>query len=113
MRIPLLPELRATLAAAPMIGTETILVTALGHPFSQKGFGNFVKDSCVAAGLPHCSAHGLRKGAAVRLADAGCTAHQIAAITGHQTLKEVERYTCEANQLRLAKAAYAILGENG
>ena len=34
-----------------------------------------------------------RKAAARRLAEAGCTVHEIAAITGHTTLKEVERYT--------------------
>jgi integrase len=37
--------------------------------------------------------HGLRKAAARPLAEAGCTTHEIAAITGHKTLSEVERYT--------------------
>jgi len=113
LRIPLLPELRAALAAAPVIGSATILVTAFGRPFTEKGFGNFVKKACEEAGLAHCSAHGLRKAAARRLAEAGCTAHQIAAITGHKTLREVERYTKEANQARLAVAAFATLKENG
>jgi len=54
------------------------------------GFGNWFRECCTAAGLPHCSAHGP---AARRLAEAGCTAHQIAAVTGHKTLKDVERYT--------------------
>ena len=112
LRIPLLPELRTALAAAPVTGTETILVTAQGNPFSEKGFGNFVKEACIAAGLPHCSAHGLRKAAARRLAESGCTTHQIAAITGHATLKEVERYTREANQAHLAEAAFAALKKN-
>ena len=40
---------------------------------------------------------------ATRLADAGCTAHEIAAISGHKTLKEVERYTKGADQARLAR----------
>jgi ribosomal protein L14E/L6E/L27E len=34
-----------------------------------------------------------------------CTAHEIAAITGHASLKEVERYTKGVDQIRLAKAA--------
>jgi integrase/recombinase XerD len=46
---------------------------------------------CGLAGLPHCSAHGLRKACARRLAEAECAPHQIKAITGHVTLTEVER----------------------
>ena len=37
------------------------------------------------AGLPQCSAHGLRKLAATRLANAGCSSEQIKAITGHRS----------------------------
>jgi integrase len=54
-----------------------------------------------------CTFHGLRKAACRRLAEAGCTVHEIAAISGHATLKEVERYTKAADQLRLARAAMA------
>ena len=36
------------------------------------------------------------------IAEAGCTAKQIQAITGHKTLAEVERYTRKADQVRLA-----------
>jgi len=39
-----------------------------------------------AAGLSHCSAHGLGHAAARRLADAGATPHEIASITGHVAL---------------------------
>jgi integrase len=48
--------------------------------------------------------HGLRKAAASRLAEAGCTEHEIAAITG-QGLAEVQRYTREASQKVNASAA--------
>jgi len=65
--------------------------------------------------LPHCSAHGLRKAAARRLAEAGCSNQQIKAITGHKTDKEVARYTAAADQIRLAEqameAAYGMEGE--
>ena len=55
------------------------------------------------AGLPdRCKPHGLRKTAARRLAEAGCSASEIAAITGHKTLAEVERYTRATDQARLA-----------
>ena len=58
------------------------------------------------AGLPQrCKPHGLRKAAARRLAEAGCSASEIMAITGHKTLAEVERYTRAAEQERLARQA--------
>jgi integrase len=58
------------------------------------------------AGLrPECSFHGLRKAACRRLAEAGCSANEIAAISGHATLKEVERYTRAADQARMARNA--------
>ena len=47
----------------------------------------------------------MRKAAARRLAEAGCSASEIAAITGHKTLAEVERYTRAADQERLARQA--------
>ena len=53
--------------------------------------------------------HGLRKVAAARLAEAGCSVHEIAAITGHTTLAMVEHYTREADQRRRASAAIAKL----
>ena len=55
--------------------------------------------------------HGLRKAAARRLAEAGCTEKEIAAITGHTTLKEVARYTRAADQKRLAAGALDKLTE--
>jgi integrase len=55
--------------------------------------------------------HGLRKAAARRLAEAGCTEKEIAAVTGHTTLKEVARYTRAADQKLLAAGAVAKLTE--
>lgn len=59
----------------------------------------------MTAGIPGCSAHGLRKSAARRLAEAGCTMHEIMAITGHKSLKEVERYTRAVDQRANADVA--------
>ena len=66
-----------------------------------------------AAGLKSRTAHGLRKTAATRLADAGCTTKQMQAITGHATMREVERYTKAADQEKLAREAIARLILNG
>jgi integrase len=98
--LPLHPDLQALLAIAPR-KQATILATELGAAFSAKGFGNFMSAAIRSACLPtRCKAHGLRKAAARRLADAGCTTKQIAAITGHKSLAEIERYTRAADALR-------------
>ena len=83
----------------------TFLTTQFGQPFTAAGFGNWFRERCDGAGLRHCSAHGLRKAAARRLAEAGCTAHEIAAITGHASLREITRYTKAVDQKKLAAAA--------
>ncbi len=91
LSVPLHPDLSAALASWPQRG-ERILVTTFGKPFTSNGFGNFMADKIATAGLPdRCVTHGLRKAAARRLAEAGCTANEIAAITGHRTLVEVSR----------------------
>lgn len=107
--IPQHPSLQKTLAASKL-GHLVLLTTPNGKPYTEKGFGNWIKKAAVTAGLPHCSAHGLRKAAARRLAEAGCSVHEIMAITGHQSLKEVERYTREANRRGLADGAMKRVG---
>jgi integrase len=87
----------------------TFLLTEYGHPFSAAGFGNWFRTQCDLAGLPHCTAHGLRKAAARRMAEAGCTNQQIKSITGHKTDKEVARYTAAADQIRLSDQAIEAL----
>jgi integrase len=66
---------------------------------------------CDEAGLSGLSAHGLRKAACRRLAEAGCTEKQIAAISGHASLNDVARYTKAADQTHLAIAAMRKLSE--
>jgi hypothetical protein len=43
------------------------------------------------------------------LAEAGSTTKQIAAVSGHRSLSEIERYTARADQAGLAQAAIAKL----
>ena len=63
-----------------------------------------------AAGLPpHCTAHGLRKAGLRRAAEHGATTKEIAAMSGHRSLTEIERYTARADQARLAQAGVAKL----
>jgi integrase len=83
----------------------TFLTTRTGRPYHPNAFGNWFRQSCDKAGLPHCSAHGLRKASARRIADEGGSEHHIASVTGHASLSEVRRYTRGANQKKLAIAA--------
>src|SRR5262249_414602 len=97
-------ELARALAAAPKANL-TFLMTDHGASFTAAGFGNWFRDRCNEAGLPRCSIHGLRKAACRRLAEAGCSANEIAAISGHASLREVARYTPAASQRHLADQA--------
>ena len=105
--IPVHPDLAEVLASASR-SHLTFLTTERGAPFTNAGFGNWFRDCCNKAGLPHCSAHGLRKSAATRLANAGCSTDQIRAITGHRSVAEVAHYTRAADQQRLARQAMAM-----
>ena len=107
--IPLHPALAHSIAAAKVSTNMTFLLTEFGKPFTANGFGNKFKDWCRQADLPHCSAHGVRKATSTALAESGATPHEIMAITGHQTLEEVERYTKAASRKKTADAAMAKL----
>lgn len=102
--IPIAPELDEALALVPRTNL-TFILTERGAPFSAPGFGNWFRGCCADAGLPQCSAHGLRKLCATRLAELGCSERQIMAITGHKSVSEVSRYTKAAEQSRLAEQA--------
>jgi len=71
-------------------------------PHLSRTLGAELQKLGLPAGL---NVHGLRKSAARRLAEAGCTAHEIAAITGHKTLSMVAHYTRSVDQEKLATSA--------
>jgi integrase len=104
--LPVLPELQRIIDATPVEGLA-FLTSERGTPFTVESFGNRFAKWCREAGLSGCSAHGLRKAAATRLANLGASGHEIMAVTGHRTLKEVDRYTREAAQQLLAASAMA------
>ena len=118
--IPVHPDLQRSLNTVPA-GQLTFLVTEQGLPFTPAGFGNWFRDRVAEAGLRDglgkgemgLSAHGLRKLILTRLAEAGCSAHQIIAISGHKSISEVMRYTQAADRKRLAAAAIATLRPAG
>ena len=49
--------------------------------------------------------HGLRKCAARKLAEAGCSEEEIKAVTGRTTTRMVEHYVKDASQTKRASAA--------
>ena len=110
--IPLHPRLQELLSDSRR-SQAAIMATNYGAAFSVKGFGQFMSAAIQAAGLQsRCKAHGLRKAAARRLAEAGCSSKQIAAVTGHKSLAEVERLHARCRSGRLAQQAIAKQSAN-
>ena len=101
--LPVLPVLQATLEAGPC-GDMTFIVGANGRPLTKESFGNEFKAACKAAGVPG-SAHGVRKIAATRAANAGATEAELDAIFGWTDRKMAAHYTQSANRRRLAAQA--------
>lgn len=107
--IPIAPELDRAMKAYPAKGLNLIGDPA-GRPIKRPALSRLMRIAIKEAGLPkRCVSHGLRKAAMRRLAESGATEKQIAAVSGHKTLKEVERYTKAADQKRLAKAGMSKL----
>ncbi len=119
LTIPETDDLTLELDAMKTPGIMMLWKTG-GGAFSLEHFGSMMRDAIHAA-LDDVDAkgkvvratdavfHGLRNSASKRLADAGCSPHQIMAVTGHKTIRMVEKYTRQANQKRLASAAIVQL----
>jgi enterobacteria phage integrase len=109
LMIPLHAELRAIVSQTKREHVA-ILFNGRGKAFTAPGFSVWMRKAITAAGLPiECQPHGLRKAAGRRLAEAGCSSRELMAVLGHKTLAEAERYTRDADQVRLATAAVARL----
>lgn len=109
--LPVYPPLAESIAATCHPGDMTLVVTAFGRPFTPAGFGNWFRERCDEAGVPG-SAHGLRKAAATRAAEAGATTTELMAMFGWTTAKEAERYTRAASRQRSALQGAAKLAAN-
>jgi len=90
--IPVHRALAAELATS--LKHMSLLTKADGGSFDNDSLSQWFADVIGKAGLPdRCVLHGLRKTAAVMLAEVGCSTHEIASITGHRALKQIEAYT--------------------
>ena len=104
LSIPCHKALRAELKSVPRVA-ETILIGERGRPLTGKSLGALVRQALREMGVNGYAIHGLRKNAAVALADAGCEVFEIAAITGHLSLEMVQHYAKRRDQRRHARAA--------
>ena len=103
--IPIHPELQRAMKAYSAKGL-TLIGDAAGRPIKRDALSAAMRAAIKDAGLPkRCVSHGLRKANARLLAESDATEKQIAAVSGHKTLKEIERYTKAANQKKMARAA--------
>ncbi len=106
--LPILPELAKELEHVPS-GDMLFLTHGAGRPYKPTTLGNWFKRQCKDAGLPHCSAHGLRKAGATRLAEHGATEMEVMAFLAHKTPKEGATYTKRAERSRLADSGLSRL----
>lgn len=107
--IPVHPRLVTALAAAPR-SDDTICTRPDGARWKADHFKHVFAAYRRRIGLPDdLHFHGLRHSAASRLAEAGCSHAEIAAITGHKSVAMVAHYAAGARQEYLAKAAMARL----
>jgi integrase len=108
LELPVLPPLQRAIDATAT-GDLTFLVNDFNRPFTAAGFGNKMRQWCDEVGLPHCSAHGLRKAGAAIAAQNGATTHQLMSVFGWLSLKQAELYTRAAQQKRMAGEAMKLL----
>lgn len=102
--LPAAPQLVQAIKATRRVGFRTYLVTEFGKPFSAAGFGNKMREWCDQAGLPHCTAHGLRKAGARLAAQLGGSNQGLKAVGGWSGDAEVATYTAAVDQAALAEA---------
>jgi integrase len=81
------------------------IISSHGRAYGSNSLSNAFRKVFRQLGMDGYSVHGLRKNAAVALAEVGCEPHEIMAITGHKTLAMVTHYMKRANQKRLADRA--------
>jgi integrase len=106
---PVLPALAEAIKRTP-IGIRTFLVTGRGKPFSDAGIGNKMREWCDQAGLPECTAHGLKKVAATICANMGASDRMLMALFDWRSEKLANTYTATANRTKLAAEAAKLLG---
>lgn len=109
--IALAPQLLEAIVAMPphLTSPFCFLVNKRGKPFTKESFGNWFREACIAAGVEHGRAHGLRKATLRRMADLQMSNKTMKAVSGQKRDEMIELYTADADQMRLADKAIAEL----
>lgn len=108
-------ELKAELNSWRSAASATLILTnKFGRPWQAANLSKQLGDALakIDGFPPHRNIHGLRKLAATNLAEAGCTLHEIAAITGHKSLAMIQLYTASVDQERAAETAIVKLADH-
>jgi enterobacteria phage integrase len=104
LSLPVHPDLLRSVKACAADGPAPLNTN--GRPMTKRSIAAIVARAARSAGLPRdCKTHGLRKAALTRLANHHATTHEIQAVSGHKSLREVQRYTAAVDQSRLARSA--------
>lgn len=100
VNIVIRPTLARTLATGPT-GDLAFVVGKRGEPLTKETFGNMFKAACEKAGV-NKSAHGVRKIAATRAAEAGATVAELEAMFAWRGGTMASHYTRTVDRKRLA-----------
>jgi integrase len=111
LNLPILKDLQVVLDGSTL-GDKTWLLTRKRTPFKEASFGNEFREWCDAAGLVHCTAHGLRRAGATFAAEGGATLPQLMAIFGWATAQMAIEYIKAAEQKKLAGASMHLVVGN-
>jgi integrase len=102
LRIRIHPDLARAIKVGPAKGLN-LIGDEHGRPIRRATLSHLMRQAIRAAGLPaRCVPHGLRKATLRTMAEAGSSSKRLAAVSGHKTTKELDRYTAAADQQTLA-----------
>jgi integrase len=105
LAVPMAEPLIEALNAGPT-GDLHFIVADNGKPYSKEGFGNVFRQWCDAAGVDK-SAHGLRKLAAIEVAEGGGSELELQSFFGWSTGSQSSIYTRNAQREMMAVEALA------
>ena len=110
LEIPMHPALAAMIAELPRSESHLFLLSnQKGDPLKASTFLRWCKTFSEKRGARR-TPHGLRKNATIQLFEAGCTAAEVSAITGHKSLAMLEHYGKARSQPKIARLATAKWG---
>jgi integrase len=102
LEIKIHPNLTEAIKAYPAKGLN-LIGDEHGRPIKRPALSHLMRAAIREAGLPtRCVPHGLRKAVLRTMAENGSSSKRLAAVSGHKTTKELDRYTAAADQATLA-----------